>query len=47
MPAVYVIMLYTDTLGLQINLYLDKSQWHIAGGPLMARRCVLAGMETL
>ena len=22
------------------------SQWHIAGGPLMARRCVLAGMET-
>ena len=22
------------------------SQWPIAGGPLMARRCVLAGMET-
>ena len=26
MPAAeYVIILYTDTLGLQINLYLDKS----------------------
>ena len=23
------------------------SQWPIAGGPLMAWRCVLAGMETL
>ena len=25
MPTEYVIRLYTDTLGLQINLYLDKS----------------------
>ena len=24
-----------------------QSQWPIAGGPLMARRCVLAGTETL
>ena len=23
------------------------SQWPIRGGPLMTRRCVLAGMETL
>ena len=23
------------------------SQWPIAGGPLMAQRCVLAGMDTL
>ena len=23
------------------------SQWPVAGGPLMAGRCVLAGMETL